>query len=594
MKRWVLLPNAQFRTRLVALYILIALIPLVLFALISGALSISRAQNTASSHTAQMVSQVSNSIDVYIQSIDKMADFIALSLRGRGASRAQGGRTQSAYSRAALGIALRDIAASHPEIAGILVAMEDEAYVPVGMSRISRDPFREEEWYRRAARTPADIALVNSIAGRNVTLNGDTSTDNVFSLAKAVTDPDTGEVLGVVLFDVRHDILKDSINSITIGENGFVFVADEEGNIIYTPLNDIVYRVNPQWLTAGDAIFPVTIRNAEYQIHVKSSPYTGWKTVGVFALEEVMSNVNSMLVLLIIAMLVSIVIISLVALPLSNSVTKPLLKLQRLMKQAESGDLSVHFNTQYQDEIGELGNSFNHMLSRIDELIHQVYEEQRHKRDAEMKSLQEQIKPHFLYNTLDTISWMAREYEAADIVRLVDALTSMYRIGLSQGRDVITVEEEIRHVSNYLYIQEIRYQSKLKYRIETDPATLNVEIPKLILQPLVENAIYHGIKKKRGGGTVFIKSERKEDHIRLSVRDDGAGMDLKQLARLRAGLCEEGGQQSFGLYYVKERICLYYGSGYSIAVHSAPEEGTVVTLSLPLERLPVKEVNSDV
>lgn len=589
MKQWVLLPNAQFRTRLVALYILIALIPLVLFAFISGAVSISRAQNTASSHTAQMVSQVSNSIDVYIQSIDKMANFISLSLRRDTASGAQ-----NAYSRAALDAALQDIAASHPEIAGILVAMEDDAYIPVGMSRISRDPFREEEWYKRAARTPEDIALVNSIAGRNVTLNGDTSTDNVFSLAKAVTDPDTGEVLGVVLFDVRHDILKDSINSITIGENGFVFVTDAVGNIIYTPLNDIVYRVNPQWLTAGDAIFPVTIRNAEYQIHVKSSPYTGWKTVGVFALEEVMRNVNSMLVMLTIAMLVSIVIISLVALPLSNSVTKPLLKLQRLMKQAESGDLSVHFNSQYQDEIGELGNSFNHMLRRIDELIHQVYEEQRHKRDAEMKSLQEQIKPHFLYNTLDTISWMAREYEATDIVQLVDALTSMYRIGLSQGRDVITVEEEIRHVSNYLYIQEIRYKSKLKYRIETDPATLNVEIPKLILQPLVENAIYHGIKKKRGGGTVLIESERKENQIRLTVRDDGAGMDKEQLERLHAGLGEEDGQKSFGLYYVKERIRLYYGSDYSIAVSSAPEEGTTVTISLPLERLPVKEANSDV
>lgn len=589
MKQWVLLPNAQFRTRLVALYILIALIPLVLFAFISGAVSISRAQNTASSHTAQMVSQVSNSIDVYIQSIDKMANFISLSLRRDTASGAQ-----NAYSRAALDAALQDIAASHPEIAGILVAMEDDAYIPVGMSRISRDPFREEEWYKRAARTPEDIALVNSIAGRNVTLNGDTSTDNVFSLAKAVTGPDTGEVLGVVLFDVRHDILKDSINSITIGENGFVFVTDAVGNIIYTPLNDIVYRVNPQWLTAGDAIFPVTIRNAEYQIHVKSSPYTGWKTVGVFALEEVMRNVNSMLVMLTIAMLVSIVIISLVALPLSNSVTKPLLKLQRLMKQAESGDLSVHFNSQYQDEIGELGNSFNHMLRRIDELIHQVYEEQRHKRDAEMKSLQEQIKPHFLYNTLDTISWMAREYEATDIVQLVDALTSMYRIGLSQGRDVITVEEEIRHVSNYLYIQEIRYKSKLKYRIETDPATLNVEIPKLILQPLVENAIYHGIKKKRGGGTVLIESERKENQIRLTVRDDGAGMDKEQLERLRARLGEEDGQKSFGLYYVKERIRLYYGSDYSIAVSSAPEEGTTVTISLPLERLPVKEANSDV
>jgi len=580
------LPNAKFRTRLVASYLLIALIPLALFALISGAVSISRAQNTADSHTAQMVSQVSNSIDVYIQSIDKMANYIALTLTGGPGSPRAGESTP--FERDGLSAVLQNVAASHPEIAGILVATEDERYTCVGMTRISRDPFREEEWYKRAAQAAGKIALVNSIAGRNIVINADNSTDNVFSLAKAVLDPATGRVLGVVLFDVRHDILKESINKITIGENGFVFVTDADGNIIYTPQNNVVYRVNPAWLAGGEANFTTVIHGSQYQIRSESSPYTGWKTVGVFALDEVMGSVNSMLMLFVFAMLLSITIISLVALPLSNTVTKPLLKLQKLMKQAESGDLTVQFNSQFHDEIGDLGNSFNHMVSRMDELIKQVYKEQQDKRDAEMKSLQEQIKPHFLYNTLDTISWMAREYNATDIVQLVDALTSMFRIGLSQGRDVISVEEEIRHVSNYLYIQQIRYKSKLSYKIDADPAALALRVPKLILQPLVENAIYHGIKQKRGGGTVWILAELRENFLQFTVRDDGAGMSEERLLALRKGLESGEGQTSFGLYYIAERIRLYYGEGRALAVESAQGEGTSVTIRLPLSMLPEK------
>ena len=584
--KWALLPNAKFRTRLVAFYLLIALIPLALFSLISSAVSISRARNMADSHTAQMVSQVSNSIDVYIQSIDKMANYISLTLTGGLSSPVL--KNPFPFDERALGVALGNLATSHPEIAGVLVAMEDERYTCVGMTRISRDPFKDEEWYKSAARSKGKIALVNSIVGRNIVINADNSTDNVFSLAKAILDPGTDRVMGVVLFDVRHDILKESINKITIGENGFVFVTDASGDIIYTPQNNIVYRVDRESLAANGANFTTVIHGGNYQIRSESSPYTGWRTVGVFALDEVRGSVNSMVMLFVIAMLLSITIISLVALPLSNTVTKPLLKLQRLMKQAESGDLTVRFNSQFHDEIGDLGNSFNNMVTRMDELIKQVYREQRDKRDAEMKSLQEQIKPHFLYNTLDTIGWMARDYNATDIVQLVDALTSMFRIGLSQGRDIISVEEEIRHVSNYLYIQQIRYKSKLCYKIDTDHAALSLEVPKLILQPLVENSIYHGIKQKRGSGMIWINASLRKDALIFSVRDDGAGISPEQLETLQKGIEQGAGGQSFGLFYIAERMRLYYGEGHGITIESAPGKGTCVTLRLPLTVLPDK------
>lgn len=257
--------------------------------------------------------------------------------------------------------------------------------------------------------------------------------------------------------------------------------------------------------------------------------------MGVFSLDEVMSCVNTIVYILLACVIISLVLVVIVSFQLTRTLTNPIFKLKRLMRQAESGDLTVRFNGRNNDEIGELGQSFNHMFARIDDLIQMVYVEQKNKRTAEMKSLQEQIKPHFLYNTLDTISWMARDYEADDIVRLVDALTNMFRIGLSHGKDIISVKEEITHVSNYLYIQKIRYKDKLNYQIQVDESLYSIEVPKLILQPLVENAIYHGIKAKRGGGTIYITGEPVERNLLFTVRVTARGCPRKRWTKSTGG-----------------------------------------------------------
>lgn len=582
------LANLPFRSKLVLSYILMAFIPFVIFSFAIGSTFIRQAQRTAMEHTAQMIGQVSGSIDVYIGTIDKMASYIALELQNTTvldvlAPSDKGWSPQEAKIERLL----RNIAASHSEVAGILLATENDLSVSTGMSRISRDPFSDETWYRRAVQSPDTIQLISSATGRNIVTNEDYSVDDVFSLSKAVIDPVTGKVKGVILFDVRHDIIKSSINKITIGEKGFVFVTDEENNIVYTPMNPIVYRVNPLWLDGGDDQ-PVTarMRGESYQIRYEQSPYTGWKTVGVFSLDEVMGSVNTMVYILIACVLITLLVVLAVSFRLAGSVTRPILKLQKLMGKAEDGDLTVRFNSRGSDEIGALGESFNHMIDRIHHLINMVYVEQQNKRNAELKSLQEQIKPHFLYNTLDTISWMAREYNAGDIVRLVDALTNMFRIGLSHGKDIISVKEEMTHVSNYLYIQKIRYKDKLSYEIHVDEGLYRFQIPKLILQPLVENAIYHGIKQKRGGGCIIISAvlNTEENALRFSVSDSGAGMPLERVTELNQRLCSHSPadeKQSFGLFYIKERIQLCYGENFGVAFESAEGEGTTVTLTLP-------------
>lgn len=586
-----LLLNVSLRTRMLLSNIVVALIPFLIFSIVSGFVFLDHAQKTAEEHSVQLIHQVSNSMDVYVETIEKMVNYIQLELQdtpfftmeSEGAS---GWDSETAYIRSVL----ENVANSHREVAGIFIATKEDLYVSTGMSRISRDPFQNERWYREASENPEEIQLISVVTGRNIVTNRSYSIDDVFSLAKAVQDPETGEVLGVILLDIRHDIIQSSINGVTIGEKGFVFVMDQEDNIVYTPVNGIVYRVNPKWVKAMEPM-SVQIQGGSYQIRSELSPYTGWRTVGVFSMDEVMSSVNTIVYILFTCVIISLVLVVIVSFKFSRTLTNPIFKLKRLMKQAESGDLTVRFNFQHNDEIGELGQSFNHMIARIDQLIQMVYVEQENKRTAEMKSLQEQIKPHFLYNTLDTISWMARDYDAEDIVRLVDALTNMFRIGLSHGKDIITVKEEITHVSNYLYIQKIRYKDKLNYVIHVDESLYAIEVPKLILQPLVENAIYHGVKAKRGGGTITITGVPEGENLVFTVQDNGAGMPQEKVEELNRRMSERSvldEKKSFGLFYIRERIQLCYGTGYGVHVESTLGEGTRVTITLPLYQKPKK------
>lgn len=571
--------------------IVVALIPFLMFSIVSGSIFLDHAQKTAEEHSVQLIHQVSNSMDVYVETIEKMVNYIQLELQDTPfftmeTEDAPGWESETDYIRSVL----ENVANSHREVAGIFIATKEDLYVSTGMSRISRDPFQNERWYREASENPEEIQLISVVTGRNIVTNRSYSIDDVFSLAKAVQDPETGEVLGVILLDIRHDIIQSSINGVTIGEKGFVFVMDQEDNIVYTPVNGIVYRVNPKWVKAMEPM-SVQIQGGSYQIRSELSPYTGWRTVGVFSMDEVMSSVNTIVYILFTCVIISLVLVVIVSFKFSRTLTNPIFKLKRLMKQAESGDLTVRFNFQHNDEIGELGQSFNHMIARIDQLIQMVYVEQENKRTAEMKSLQEQIKPHFLYNTLDTISWMARDYDAEDIVRLVDALTNMFRIGLSHGKDIITVKEEITHVSNYLYIQKIRYKDKLNYVIHVDESLYAIEVPKLILQPLVENAIYHGVKAKRGGGTITITGVPEGENLVFTVQDNGAGMPQEKVEELNRRMSERSvldEKKSFGLFYIRERIQLCYGKGYGVHVESTLGEGTRVTITLPLYQKPKK------
>jgi two-component system sensor histidine kinase YesM len=229
------------------------------------------------------------------------------------------------------------------------------------------------------------------------------------------------------------------------------------------------------------------------------------------------------------------------------------------------------------------------MIGRIRELLNAKVKEQESLKKAELKVLQAQINPHFLYNTLDTIVWMAEASKTDQVIELVRALSSFFRISLSKGKDWISIRQEIEHVRSYLAIQKMRYRDILDYKIEVDEDLLDGTILKLTLQPLVENALYHGIKNKRNGGTIVVRAQRVgTDLVRLEVQDDGVGFTPFKLAQIRTMLDDDSSEISlkeggFGLENVNKRIKLYYGKQYGLYVHSEYLGGTQVVVRIPLQ-----------
>jgi two-component system sensor histidine kinase YesM len=274
---------------------------------------------------------------------------------------------------------------------------------------------------------------------------------------------------------------------------------------------------------------------------------------------------------------------------ISRSIYIPIKKLHDVTTTITKNDLQALVTGDNVDEITELGMSFNIMIGRIRDLLDAKVKEQENLKKAELRALQAQINPHFLYNTLDTIIWMAESKKTEEVIQIVSALSSFFRISLSKGRDWITIGEEVERTRSYLTIQKMRYRDIMDYRIEVEDRVSGNTILKLILQPLVENALYHGIKNKRQGGTIIVRAKQKnEDDVLLEVEDDGIGFTPEKLAQLQAELDDDSGdiklESGFGIGNVNKRIRLYYGKQYGISIQSEYSTGTCVSLVIPARK----------
>ena len=300
---------------------------------------------------------------------------------------------------------------------------------------------------------------------------------------------------------------------------------------------------------------------------------------------EVAASLLSTIRWLVFALLIIVLFIYIISKRLSKRITEPITELVDMTEKFAGGDFTVSYHPNSNDEMATLAESFNSMVKEIETLIDDIHREQENAKDAELRLLQEQINPHFLYNTLDAIIWMTEAGENQKAIQVIQELSSFFRISLSKGQSEITVRNEREHVKSYLEIQRYRYQDIMDYEIHFDEDILDYHIQKLTLQPIVENALYHGIKNKRGKGLIKVTGKKEGSDIVFKIEDDGIGMkedELRKLRQLIAGKITQDDKNGFGMANVEKRLEMHYGASYGMTVESTYQEGTVVTVRIPM------------
>lgn len=406
----------------------------------------------------------------------------------------------------------------------------------------------------------------------------------VISMSQEVKD-ENNRNLGVILLDIEYNVIDDYLKDLDLGSKGSSFIINSHGGIVYH--KDPTFFVDP---AKKEQLRNISMSANGYDqsknvlVHKTQIANSDWTLVGVSSLDGLSQIRGQMLRSFAIVGLGLLILLITVSLLIAKSITRPIHRLEQAMHKVRTGTLEVSVPESGVTEVQGLAQHFNLMVSEVRRLLEEIETKKKTLHTYELKVLHSQINPHFLYNTLDTIVWMAEFNESERVISTTKALAKFFQLSLSGGSEMTTIENEMNHVAQYLFIQKERYGDKLHYQLDFDPALAVKVIPKIILQPIVENAIYHGIREKEGSGFVEITCEYTDDgHVKFIVKDDGVGFDPAFHSENKdiespSSLPKLGG---VGINNVDERLKLYYGKEYGVHIQSLLGEGTTVTIVIP-------------
>ena len=411
----------------------------------------------------------------------------------------------------------------------------------------------------------------------------------VFSQSRAVELTEgTSVAQGVLLVDISYSSLEQLFDGVSMGTGGYVYLISSDGELLYHPKMQLIDTGRVQENNYAAALYKDGTYQEEFGgekrfVTVKSIGYTGWKVVGVTPENVVILNSIKTRLFIVFLIVLILSILVLINSYISSRITNPIKELEKSVGVLEEGNLEapVYMGGSY--EIQHLGKSISNMAAQIRLLMKDIVSEHEAKRKQEFDTLQSQINPHFLYNTLDIIVWMIENEQKAEAVKAVTALARFFRISLSKGKSIITVRDELEHVRNYLMIQHMRFKNKFSYEIQAEEAVLELSSLKLMLQPLVENAIYHGMEFMDGDGEIILRAWKEDAELYFEVSDNGLGMTEEQVERLFSSSTHVASNRGsgIGVKNVNERIKLYFGEQYGLTIDSEPDEGTRVRIHLP-------------
>ncbi len=414
----------------------------------------------------------------------------------------------------------------------------------------------------------------------------------VVSLSRQVELTRAGSIEGgVLLVDMSFSGIEQICKDVELASSdGYLYLIDGDGEIIYHPRQQLIYAglLEENNRTAAgyeDGSHAETFGGAKRQVTVKTVGYTGWKLVGVVPADNIWDNYGQLLLFFLFVVLFSIFLLVFVNLHLSERISVPIKTLERAVKELEAGREEVDIDVSGPYEIERLGHSIRSMVSTMRHLMDDIIEQEAQKRRSELDVLQSQINPHFLYNTLDSVVWMTENGRTDEAILMVTSLARFFRISLSRGSNIIPIADELEHARHYLTIQKMRYKNKFSAVIAAEDGVEGLYTIKLIVQPILENAIYHGMAYADGDGEIAVRARRDGEDVVIEVADNGPGMPEETVERLldQSYAAAPGTKGSgIGLRNVHQRIRLTFGEEYGLAIHSEPDAGTTVCIRLPV------------
>lgn len=445
-----------------------------------------------------------------------------------------------------------------------------------------------EQWFKDCVNGFGKSFVVDTYPLPN-TANG--TTIYVFGVARGIVNIRSGKIIGVLLSNTRASYLEEICKSIKI-TNGHRVIILHDNLTIYDTEHENIGLTNNTEITAVNwknvhNLVPIAVNGEEMLASSVESDYSHWRIISLIPKDELLADLTKIQRSNIIFTTIIIIVTLALLFFISNQIVVPIKRLVKLMKLTENGDFHARININSNDEIGTLAKSYNSMTEKIDNLIHEVYQNKLSKSQLELQMLQAQINPHFIYNTLESISMMAILNDDGITSDMAANLGSILRYNISNYDQIVTISDEVDNLKKYIALQDVRFRSSFKIEINIDESLYNLFMPKMLLQPIVENAIYHGMSTIQSGGLIQISADKAYSKLEFRISDNGAGLSPEQVSNLNGYINDENNLfKSIGLRNVNKRIKLRYGNEYGLVISSTQGSGTVVTIRLRTEPNP--------
>lgn len=523
------------------------------------------------SNTTESVEKSGQSIQLYIEKLKALSNILA-----RDPNTIDYLKTNDPQIRQSVAALLDNVLQSDTMLlTGILVSksgsiLSNDSHLDM---QVSKD-MMNESWYVDAVKGDA-MPVLTSIRRQDFTMDKNTW---VISIGQEITDLN-GEHLGLMILDFSYEVIDNLLSNLSLGKQGFAFILDQKGAL--------VYHMDPAYfedLSKKEALINIDKMSDGYDTHMKRLIHhytvagTEWTLVGVSTLDHLTAARRQIIETLFIIIVLLFSISMVIGFIIANRITKPILSLENTMRAVSDQVVFADEIPNSSYEVDRLRIHFNEMNQKIFDMMESIKVREKYLREVELKSLFSQINPHFLYNTLDTIIWMAEFKDTEKVVAITKSLAQFFRLSLSKGSQMIPLHQEIDHVAQYLYIQEQRYGDHLTYAFDIDPMLNEILVPKIILQPIVENAIYHGIKLLPYPGKITISAKQyKDKDMLITISDNGVGYSPNRAKTTSETTTKLGG---VGLENVNNRLKLIYGDAYGLTIESEIGKGTIIKLFL--------------